>query len=196
MDDMTATDEEKDQRRHWRLLWLSSLQAFSDNETQKSRWLDTAERNPHFSFVECMCSYFDDAYLGDEDAYEKRLARGHLSTNEAVVVADFHALAQRYESPDGDDYDAEAVLGDPNWKKVVEAAQHARQRLLPLLTDSTEIAALTQPLYWEERDGTFYAEAIGSRIVPADKWVAEQTSSGIGGLLGGLRRKLFRNASS
>ena len=193
---MTAIEEEQNQRRHWRLRWLGSLQAFSDNETQKSRWLDTTERNPHFSFVECMCSYFDDAYLGEEDAYARRLARGHLSTNEAVAVSDFHALAQRYESPNGDDYDAEAVLGDPNWKKVVEAAQHARHRLLPLLTDSTERAALTQPLHWEERDGAFYADAIGSRIVPAGKWVAEQTSSGIEGLLGGLRRKLFRNASS
>lgn len=190
------TEEEDDQRRHWRLLWLSSLQAFSDKETQANRWLDTAERNPHFSFVECMCSYFDDAYLGEADAYEKRLARGHLSPDEAAAVAEFHALAQRYESPNGNDWDAEAVLRDPNWQKVVDAGQRAQQRLLPLLTDSTERAALTQPLHWEERDGAFHADALGSLIVPAGKWVAEGTSSGIGGMLSGLRRKLFRAANS
>lgn len=186
---------EDDQRRHWRLLWLSSLQAFGDRDTQANRWLDRTERNPHFSLVECMCSYFDDAYLGEEDAYEKRLARGHISAEEVAAVADFHALAERYESPNGDDWDAEAVLRDPNWQKVVDAAQRGQQRLLALLSDKTEKAALTQPLRWDERDGAFCADTVGSRIVPAGKWVAEQRTGGIRKMFSGLRQRLFGTAN-
>ena len=57
----TPNDEE--QRINWRWQWLSAIQAFADIELQRRRWTDPHERNPHYSFVECMCSYFDDAFM-------------------------------------------------------------------------------------------------------------------------------------
>jgi len=122
--------EEDEQRRHWRLVWLSSLHAFSDSDTLRKRWLDPTEQNPHFSFVECICSYFDDANLGEENAYEKRLAEGDVGAEEVTAVAEFHSLAESYDSPSGDNYDHEAILRDEKWQEVVDAAGRSRQRLL------------------------------------------------------------------
>lgn len=161
----TSTEEEEAQRRHWRLLWLSSIQAFSDSQTQTARWLDPTERNPHYSFVECMCSYFDDAYLSEENAYAKRLAVGKLTEEEVTAVAEFHTLAEGYESPTGDDWNSAAVLADPRWREVVRAAQRAQARLLPLLSDPNEREALTEPLFWREHNGAFRADLTGSSIV-------------------------------
>jgi hypothetical protein len=195
------TQEEERQRRDWRRLWLSALQAFADKETQEGRWLDKTERNPHFSLVECLCCYFDDAYLGEDHAYERGLASGRVTPGEVAAVAEFHALAQAYKSPGGNDWDAGAVLRDPKWQEVVDAAQAAQRRLLPLLTDSSEKAALTQPVHWEweAQDGAFVASSIGSRNVPSGGpggvRVAARTSSGAAGLLGKLLRKLFGAAS-
>jgi hypothetical protein len=156
---------EEEQIRYWRLLWLSSIQAFADSETQRVRWLDPNERNPYYSYVECMCGYFDDAYLGEESAYEKRLASGRISGAEIDAVADFHMLAAAYESPTGDDWDVKAILDDPAWQKLVEAAREAQRHLLPLLIDQAERAALTRPLIWKEDNGTYRAAATGSTIV-------------------------------
>ena len=177
-------------------MWLSSIQAFSDSDTQRTRWLDPAERNPHFSFVECMCSYFDDAYLGEDDAYQKQLAAGKLSEEEVAAVAEFHAMADCYDSPNDDDWDTKAILEDAKWQAVVDAAQRAQWRLLPLLTDSTERDALIQPLDWEERSGTYSADLIGSRIVPAGKWVSEQGAGRLRQIVDGIRRRVFGTPNS
>jgi len=186
MSDSIPSEEE--QRRHWRLLWLSSIQAFSDRETQTSRWLDPNERNPHYSFVECMCAYFDDAYLREENGYERRLERGHLTKTEFEAVAQFHSKADAYKSPGGDDYDTSSILQDSNWQAVVDAAQSAQQRLLPLLTDPLERDALTRPLVWRQASQSFHADLVGSSIVPAGQWVAENRSGGwLQRLLGKIR---------
>ena len=150
--------EESEQRRYWRLRWLSSLQAFADTETQRNRWLDAAERNPHFSFVECMCSYFDDTNLSVENGYANRLSRRYVSAEEVSAVTDFHSLADSYEHPLGDDWDNEAVLADPKWSTIVEAAKRAQSRLLGLLADDAEKLALTQPLHWTEQNGVFHSD--------------------------------------
>jgi hypothetical protein len=164
------------------MLWLSSIQAFSDDETQQSRWLDPQERNPHYSFVECMCSYFDDTFMGDEDALQRRVGRGHLTEEEAVAVEQFHALADAYESPGGDDYDDDAILADPKWHAVVDAAEQAKQRLLPLLKEPAEREALMQPLHWDEEGRGWRTDLTGSIITPARRWMLQQ-------LLSRLRRK-------
>ena len=182
--DAIPTEEEEAQRRHWRLLWLSSIQAFSDSETQRTRWLDPTEKNPYYSLVECMCGYFDDAYLSETDAYAKRVAVGNLTEEEVAAVAEFHALAERYESPTGDNWNSEAVLEDPRWQAVVNAAQNAQAQLLPLLTDPSEKEALIQPMHWREQNGAFHADLIGSFIVLAG-------GSSFGKIVRGLRRKLF-----
>ncbi|MEO9468741.1 hypothetical protein [Parasphingorhabdus sp.] len=142
---------EEDQRRNWRLSWLSYIQAFCDTDVQQSRWLDPQERNPHYSFVECMCCYFDDALAGDDNAYQQRVERSHLNRDEASAVKEFHDLADAYNSPTNDDYDVKAILADPFWQAVVNAAQEARRRLLILLTEPDERRAIMEPLQWEDR---------------------------------------------
>lgn len=148
---------ETEQRQYWRLHWLSSLQEFTDISVQTTRWVNPEETNPHYSFVECMCCYFDDADLAEQESYERRIAGGYLTPEEASAVAEFHLLADQYHSPGGDDYDTAAILSDPAWRKVVEAAQRAQARLLLLLTDAIEVSALTNPRIWEKDGNGFQA---------------------------------------
>jgi hypothetical protein len=146
---------EEEQRHFWRLRWLSSLQGFTDEIVQARKWTDPSEGNPHFSFVECMCCYFDDADLADKESYERRIERGYITLAEADAVAEFHSSADQYQAPGGDDYNDEAILSDPAWGNVVEAAQRAQERLLLILTVPAEVAALTKPLVWEHVGGVY-----------------------------------------
>jgi hypothetical protein len=167
MEEQPAESEQADeqQKLYWRLRWLTAIQAFADTHTQRTRWLDPLEENPHFSFIECMCVYFDDVLWGEDDPYSRQVDAGILNDIEAAAVADFHALADQYKSPTGDDWDAHAILNDPAWQQVVAAAQQAQCRLLAVLTNSAEIEAVKQPEHWDGADGTYRAQRTGSTIV-------------------------------
>jgi hypothetical protein len=160
---------EAHRRQHWRILWLSSIQAFGDAETQRLRWLDPQETNPHYTFVECMCCYFDDAFMSEENAFQRRIERGHLTAEEAVAVEHFHTLVDAYQSPDGDDYDIPAILADPKWQAVVDAAKQARQRVMPLLNEPREREALIRPMHWIQNGSGWSADLTGSTIMPANE---------------------------
>jgi hypothetical protein len=155
---------EQEGRREWRLLWLGSIQAFADAYTQKTRWPAATKANPRFSFVDCMSGYFDEAYMREPDAYDRRLAAGQVTSAEVAAVSKFHSLAESYESPTSDDWNSEAILRHPEWQKVVAAAGDAQQRLLALLTDDAEKKALTTPLYGQRQVD---AEPVGSSAVGA-----------------------------
>jgi hypothetical protein len=133
-------------RQHWRPRWLSSIQQFSDIETQREQWLNPTNTNPHWSFIEYMCCYFDDIGLSDTDiGYEGWIFRGLATREEVEAVQRFHALASAYNSPNGDDYDDRAVLADPQWHNVVVAAKAAQQKLAEILTDPEELKLLLEP---------------------------------------------------
>jgi hypothetical protein len=140
-----GTEEEKaDMRRLWREGWLGCIEEFGDYEMQRATWLNRAHRNPHYSFVEYMCCYFDDHLShGPAYSYAPKITAGLVSAEEVEAVAEFHALAEAYKPPT-DDYDHDAILADPKWRDVVAAARTARDRLLPLLSDEGEIQALTE----------------------------------------------------
>ena len=123
-------------RRNWRTNWLSSVREFADDETQRRVWLDPFNANPHNTFVEYMCCYFDDLALSD-GGYTRAVEQGLLSEHEAEAVADFHRKAAAYHSPT-DDYDNQAILADPNWAEVVTAAQNAQATLLKSIEDPPE----------------------------------------------------------
>lgn len=106
-------------------------------------WLDEANTNPHFSFVELRCSYFDDLGLSD-GGYGWALAEGLVSADESAAVENFHHIAGIYESP-ADDYDHHAILADPTWAEVVAAARQAQAALLGLIDDPRERLLLTGP---------------------------------------------------
>ena len=134
-------------RKQWRAEWLSSIQQFSDIDTQRRRWLDLKNTNPHWSFIEYMCCYFDDIGLSNPNVgYEGWVAHGVASKEEVLAVSRFHAVADAYASPDNNDYDHAAILADPQWHKVVESAREAQQALAGMLSDPYEMVLLLEPL--------------------------------------------------
>lgn len=157
--------DEANLRVSWRLRWLSSIHHFADREIQQTRWLDPAETNPHFSYVECMCVYFDDVMLGNDNAYADLVQRGWLSDQEVGSVREFHQAASKHESPSGDDWDAAAILADPKWQSVVALAERAQQKLSPLLTNQTERDALLRPEDWIAGRGVYNSTLTNATIV-------------------------------
>lgn len=129
-------------RRNWRANWLSSIQEFADDEAQRRLWLDPTNTNPHFSFGEYFCCYFDDLGLW-RGGYEWAINESLVSRDEAAAVAQFHRLADAYDSPT-DDFDHVAILADPKWVEVVEAAKRSKVALLGLIDNPNERRLLTE----------------------------------------------------
>ena len=133
-------------RENWRPRWLGSIEEFADIKTQRTRWLDPNEPSPHFSFIEYMNCYLSDLGLTDDDlGYDGWVEHGLITREEADCTHKFHELALSYSSPNGDDYNNLAVLNDPKWRQVVEAARLAQEMLVKLLTDPVEIRLLMEP---------------------------------------------------
>jgi hypothetical protein len=129
-------------RRNWRTNWLSSIQEFADEQTQRGLWLDPENSNPHHSYGEYVCCYFDDLGLS-EGGYGWALEQGIVSADEVAAVTDFHAIAGNYKPADV--YNHEAILADPGWAGVVAAAKRAQSALLGLIKDPRERQLLTEP---------------------------------------------------
>ena len=53
----------------WRENWLISINELTDYNLQKTSWLNKETKSPHWSYVEFMCSYFNDLTL--ENGYEE-----------------------------------------------------------------------------------------------------------------------------
>jgi hypothetical protein len=128
--------------RNWRTNWLSSIQEIADEETQRRLWLDKTNTNPHWSYVEYLCCYFDDLRLSD--GYGWAVEEAFVSDEEVTAVADFHRVANAYSSPTSD-YDHQAILSDPKWAEVVAAAKQAQGELLGLIDDPHERRLLSEP---------------------------------------------------
>ena len=123
-------------RRNWRANWLGSIQEFADDKGQRRLWLDSTNTNPHLSFVECICCYFDGLALSD-GGYEWARIQGLVSDSEMAAVRPFHHITRAYRSPAGD-YNHQAILDDPKWAEIVAAAKQAQTALLNLLGDPDE----------------------------------------------------------
>ena len=136
--------DHNERRKSWRLLWLSTLAYFSDADTQRSKWLDLSEENPHWTFVELMCSYFDDCFI--DDNYNRWSNLGYISLEEISIVMPFHILVDRYNPPNGDDYDHKNIITDPKWQTVCSMACHCLDQLVDLLDDPDERDALRLPI--------------------------------------------------
>jgi hypothetical protein len=141
MDETRPSDSEL--RKRWRLMWLQCVQEMSDLDQQKTFWLDPTNTNPHWSFVEYSCGYFDDCWLSDHDGgYQRKLAQGWMNDEEIAAVREWHRLFKTYRPPGGDDYNDKAILEDPKWLEVVRLAGEARQCLARILSDEQELRAL------------------------------------------------------
>lgn len=129
-----------DIRSVWRLHWLACLQEFANVDEQRTHWLDLMNTNPHWSFVEIMSCYFDDALHGQGYAY--LISEGLVSQREADAVASLHRLLERYKPLGGDSYDHARILEDASWGEVIAAAAEAVAELSKILVDPTERGAL------------------------------------------------------
>jgi hypothetical protein len=140
-------DRDPEFRQRWRLNWLWCLNEFADIDLQRRMWLDPTNRNPHWSYVEIMCSYFNDVLC--ERSYVDLVSEGLVSAEEANIVGALHALLDRHEAPDGDDCDAARVLADPAWQAVTTEAKTTKRRLAEYLVDPAEKDALLAPKFPE-----------------------------------------------
>ncbi|MDH3472654.1 MAG: hypothetical protein OEM59_03090 [Rhodospirillales bacterium] len=124
------------QRAAWRENWLSSIAEFADLELQRKTWLDPESDNPHWSFVEFMCCYFNDLNL--TAGYGWVVDRALVTSEEVAAVRKMHAALDACKPPGGDEYDHARILDDPAWLGVVETAKEARSNLTKVLADPGE----------------------------------------------------------
>jgi hypothetical protein len=162
-EDFEPTFEET--RATWRHRWLSMLQHFADEATQR-RWLDRGERNPYYSYSECMSGYFDDTFFPGHEI-ERWVQYGYMTDAEYRVMLPFHCLAEKYRPPNDDACDCESILADAGWSEVVGAACKAQAALTELISEPNELTALTRAPDWVELEGGGFRSGGGTFIIPA-----------------------------
>ena len=123
-----SAEEQGNLRRHW----LACVNEISDFSLQRSTWLDPMNRNPHWSYIEFVCSYPDDEQL--------RFAKDHgfVRADEFEAFKVLRVALDSHKAPNDDDYDNAAILADPAWHDVVATARNVKQRLLSILGDPVE----------------------------------------------------------
>ncbi|UII24236.1 hypothetical protein [Fulvivirga ligni] len=126
-------NENQNQKKLWRDRWLSCINELTSFELQRKSWVDKSNTNPHWSFVEFMCSYFDD--LGIDNNYEFQLKKGWITKKELDSIAAWHQLLDKYDSPKKDDYDVEAILTDKKWLMIIEEGEKAKNELSGNISD-------------------------------------------------------------
>jgi hypothetical protein len=117
--------------------WFESVYELSDLGLQRRTWLDSSHRNPHWSYVEFVCSFPDEKQI--DDAVLKEI----LSADEARTMRELWSKLSSHRAPGGNGYDHAAILEDPAWHEVVSQAERTRQQLLNLVSDAAEKEALT-----------------------------------------------------
>jgi hypothetical protein len=120
------------QKELWRNRWLSCINELTSLELQRKSWLDKSNTNPHWSFVEFMCSYFDDLVI--DNNYKELLNEGWISKSEFEIIQSWHGLLDKYDSPNNEDYDLEAILADKKWQQIVKEGEKAKSELSRLLS--------------------------------------------------------------
>lgn len=118
----------------WRENWLSSINELTSFDLQKKSWLDKTHTNPHWSFIEFMCCYFDD--LAIDNNYKYPLNKGWLTNEEYEIIKDWNEALDKYHSPRKNDYDNEAILNDTKWLDILQTGVNAKNKLVDFLPDN------------------------------------------------------------
>ncbi|HBG69810.1 MAG: hypothetical protein A2W93_00330 [Bacteroidetes bacterium GWF2_43_63] len=121
----------------WRMRWLASINELTSIELQRRSWLDRANTNPHWSFVEFFCCYFDDLTLNYN--YDEQLKSGLVSEQEFEIIKEWHEALDKYEAPDKNDTDHVAVLNDAKWLEIVQVGVIARTALSLVLNEKERL---------------------------------------------------------
>jgi len=116
--------------------WFTSVNEIADIDLQRRRWREATGWNPHWSYVAFVSSFPDDDELAE--------ARdgGWLSADEFRILRELLLTLVEHEAPGGDDFDHVAILNDPAWHDVVEAARVAKRQLLEIVAAPEEREAL------------------------------------------------------
>lgn len=117
----------------WRENWLGCINELTSIELQKKTWLDINQTNPHWSFVEFMCCYFDDLYI--DENYKNPLEKGWLTQQEFEIIANWHSALDKYKPLNNDDYDHIGILNDPKWLEIVKVGLLAKRELMVVLNE-------------------------------------------------------------
>lgn len=117
----------------WRKRWLSCINKLTSLDLQRKSWLDKTNTNPHWTFVEFMCTYFDD--LAIDNSYKYQLEKEWVLKQEFEIIKEWHEELDKFHSPQNDDYDHEAILNDPKWLEIVQMGVNARNKLAKTLSE-------------------------------------------------------------
>ena len=129
---------ESNEKDLWRGNWLSRINELTSFDLQKKSWLDKTHTNPHWSFIEFMCCYFDD--LAIDNNYQYPLEKGWLTKKEFEIIKEWNEALDKYNSPKNNDYDHEAILNDSKWLEILRSGVTMKIKLAERLNEKeTEI---------------------------------------------------------
>jgi hypothetical protein len=129
---ISEIDEPNEVAGRLRSMWFASVAEIADIDLQSSNWVDPTNTNPHWSYIEFVCSYPDSDQLTDSRA------RRWLAARQFNILSDLCNTILSHSAPLGDDHDNAAILDDPAWLEVVSCAQRAREELLSIVTNEAE----------------------------------------------------------
>ena len=127
----------------WRSRWLVCINQLTSLDLQKKSWLDKTQTSTYWSFVEFMCSYFDD--LGIDNNYQYILDKGWISEYEFNIINDWNQTLSKYNSPKNNDYNHTAILSDPKWLDILQNGLTMKNKLAQTLNE-TEKKILTEEI--------------------------------------------------
>ncbi|MCU0402724.1 MAG: hypothetical protein MUE75_17260 [Algoriphagus sp.] len=122
-----------DEKNLWRERWLGCINELTSLDLQKKSWLERTHINQHWSFVEFMCSYFDD--LGIDDHYKHPIDKGWLTDQEFEIIKNWHEALDKYNTTKNYDYDHAAILDDPNWLEILHIGLTMKSKLAQTLNE-------------------------------------------------------------
>ena len=126
-------------RGFWRAKWLTSINELTSIDLQKESWLDKNNTNPHRSFVEFTCCYFDDVLIMD-DIYQTELLNNWITIEEYNTIIEWHELLRKYNPPREDTYAHKAILEDVTWQEVVQKGVDTKNKLIKILNEKERFA--------------------------------------------------------
>ena len=110
-------------------LW-SCVGALANQELQRATW--GLVDNPYYTYVE-----FSETFLDlIPDGLEKMVGRGILSPKESSILHRLYLAVDEYQAPNSDCYDHDAILGDPEWRTVVQTAKATVTELIEFIDPS------------------------------------------------------------
>lgn len=113
-------------REIWRKAWLNSINELTSIELQTLAWLDKTQTNPHWSFAEFMCHYFDDL-MCDFD-YKYYVSIGFVNHEEHEALKHWHEVLGKYNAPNNNN-DAASILKDDKWMEIIRIGEQAKAQL-------------------------------------------------------------------